>query len=347
MGCEPEVLEQFIENAGLSYKQNSVSYIFDCPRCRKRDKLYIRKRDGRFVCWHCKEVEGYQGRPEIALSDLTQKPYRDVCKALYGSYKVGPTLSLHLKIADFFGDDDFLPSDMLEIPTMEMPYDYYPIDHPFSRRGAEYMLSRGIPLWMAQQYHLHYAPVERRVIFPVELDGRCVGWQKRLVIPNKAWSDEKQDYIEVSKMLSSKGIPTANVVMFSDRLAGSDHVVICEGPIDAMKADMCGGNIATMGKAIGPGQVKTIRDPERLTRQQIGALANSGIKKVYLALDPDAASETGRLVKQFSDLEVYRMCPPKPFKDLGEMGFEDVYRLFLGAERIGPGRMFLRLATGR
>jgi hypothetical protein len=347
MAVEPDVLEQFIEDAGLSYKQNSVSYIFECPNCRKKDKLFIRKRDGRFICWFCATTEGYQGRPEIALSDLTQRPRGEVCKALYGSYRTGPTLSLDLRISDYFNEDELRDPDAIEVPTMQMPYDVYPIDHTFSKRGAEYLAGRGIPLEVASRYHLQYAPARRRVVFPVELDGRLVGWQERLIIPNKYWNDERQRYVEVPKMLSSKGIPTANVVMFADRLKGSEHVIVCEGPIDAIKADLCGGNIATMGKAIGPGQVKTIKDPSRLTRQHVGLIANSGIKKVYLALDPDAASETARLVRQFSDLEVYRMCPPAPYKDLGEMGFQEVRDLFDRADKIGPGRMFLRLSTGR
>ena len=347
MACEPEALASFIEEAGLSYKQNSVSYIFDCPRCRKRDKLFIRKRDGRFICWFCATTEGYRGNPEIALSDLAQRSIRDVAKALYGSRYQGPVTSLNLRVCDFYGDDDIVDPDAVDVPTMQMPYDFFPIDHEWSVVGATYLEGRGIPLEVAKRYNLHYAPAKRRVIFPVELDGRLVGWQERLVIPNRFWSEEQQKFVEAPKILSSKGIPTANVVMFADRLKGSEHVVVCEGPIDAIKADACGGNVATMGKAIGPGQVKTIRDPSRLTRQHVGMMANSGIKKVYLGLDPDAAAETARLVRAFSDLEVYKMTPPPPFKDLGEMGFRDVRTLFEKADRIGPGRMFLRLSTGR
>ncbi len=132
-------------------------------------------------------------------------------------------------------------------------------------------------------------------------------------------------------------------MMFANRLVGSKHVVVCEGPIDAIKADWCGGNVATMGKAVGLGQVKTLRDPDRLNRQQVGAICGAGIQKVYLALDDDAARETERLVRQFSDLEVYQMIPPAPYHDLGEMDYPEVLELFRGAKRVNPGNVFISL----
>jgi hypothetical protein len=144
-------------------------------------------------------------------------------------------------------------------------------------------------------------------------------------------------------MLSSKNIPTAQVVMFANRLQQSKHVVVCEGPIDAIKAHLCDGNVATMGKAVGAGQVQTIRDPERLTRAHVGAFHCGGIEKVYLALDPDAARETGRLIREFSDMEVYLMTPPKGRKDLGEMDYGEVLDLFHSARRVGAGHLSIHL----
>jgi hypothetical protein len=144
-------------------------------------------------------------------------------------------------------------------------------------------------------------------------------------------------------MLSSKDVPTAHVVMFANNLVGSEHAVVCEGPIDAIKADACGGNVATMGKAIGPGQIRTLRDPSRLTREQVSAIWGSGIKRIYLALDPDAAKETSRLVREFSDMETYVMVPPKPYHDLGEMSFQEVHDLFRAAKPVGAGKLFISL----
>ncbi len=343
--ADSDKLLEFLEESGLSYKQNTVSFIFDCPKCSKKDKLYIRKRDGRFICWYCAEIEGYKGRPEIALADLTQRPIAVVKAAIYRTASATDEDYFDVQLSGFFGDGDAIDEDVVTIESVNWPWNYYPIDHTFAARGADYLKGRGIDLELAKEYGLRYAPTDRRVIFPVELGSRLVGWQARLVIPHQNWNEELQDYVTAQKMLSSKGIPTAHTVMFSNRLRGSKHVVVCEGPIDAMKAHACGGNIATMGKAVSQGQVKMIRDPELLTRKEIGLMANAGIERIYLALDPDAARETTRLIQDFCDLDVFVMHPPKPYKDLGDMTLDGVRDLFLNARKVSTANIFVHFET--
>ena len=346
MSCDPSALKAFIQNNSLSYKENSRSYVFDCPRCTRRQKLYMEKRGGRFKCFYCadKDERGYQGRPEFALADLALMPLQEVRRVLYGTEYTGTAVALDLQLSAFFGDGDEVDSDAaIVVPEVQFPFDYYPIDHEFSKRGVEYLATRGIDLDVAREYKLRYAPAKRRVVFPVEVGDRLVGWQERIVVATKHWDEEGGRYRESAKMLSSKNIPTAQVVMFANRLQDSKHVVVCEGPIDAIKAHLCGGNVATMGKAIGPGQVETIRDPERLTRALVGNFRCGGIERVYLALDPDAARETGRLIREFSDMEVYLMTPPKGRHDLGEMAYGEVLDLFHGARRVGAGHLSVNL----
>lgn len=334
-------LREFIEGKGLSHKKNSRSYLFDCPRCRGVDKLYMEQSNGRFKCMKCASAERFQGRAEFALAAIAMVPLREVRAFLYGVSFTGTAVELDLQIEDFFGEDDIVDSDAVDIPTMAFPLTYYPITHRHAVKGVEYLATRGIDLEMAKKYHLRYAPEENRVVFPVELGNRLVGWQKRLVTPDKIFNPEDEKFYTAAKMLSSKDIPTAHVVMFANNLVGSEHVIVCEGPIDAIKADACGGNVATMGKAIGQGQVKTIRDPQRLTREQLSVLSTSGIKRVYLALDPDAARETSRLVREFSDLEVYTMLAPEPYHDLGDMSYNEVHQLFLNAKPASAGRVYI------
>jgi hypothetical protein len=341
--CDADRLREFIEDQGLSFKKNSRSFIFDCPRCRGKEKLYMEQRNGRFKCMKCATGERFQGRPEFALAALATVPLRDVRNFLYGVSFTGVAVEIDLEIADFFGEDDIIDVDAVDIPTMAYPLEYWPIDHKHAQRGAEYLAGRGIGMEMAKKYHLRFSPQERRVIFPVELGTRLVGWQKRLVVPDAVWSPEEEKTFTAAKMLSSKDVPTAHVVMFANRLVGYEHAVICEGPIDAIKADSCGGNVATMGKSIGAGQIKTIRDPERLTREQISVLSTSGIKRVYLALDPDAARETSRLVREFSDLETYVMMPPRGRKDFGECSYQETYECFKNAKSASPGKTYISL----
>lgn len=340
MGCEPENLLAVIEDAGLSYKQNTVSYIFDCPKCGRKDKLYIRKRDGKFICWFCAEIDGFRGRAEYALAELLGTPVSLVKEQLYGT-----STALdddYFDLDGFFGEDDDIDEDAVLVPSMSWPWDYYPIDHDFSAPGLAYLNGRGVTKDLALKYGLRFCPQKRRVVFPVEIGQRLVGWQERAIFQTKQWNEEDQEWVQAMKMLSSKGIPTAHTVMFSNNLRGSKHVVLCEGPIDAIKADLCGGNVATMGKAIGAGQTRVVRDHRLLLdRREVGQLVGAGIERVYLALDPDAAQETTRLIREFSDLDVYLMHAPAPYEDLGDMPLGAVKDLFDSAPRVTTANLFV------
>jgi hypothetical protein len=331
--ADAAILKQIIDQAGLKYDQTSVSYVFNCPRCGGKKKLYVRKKDGRFVCWVCKEVDNYQGRPEYALADLLGRPIKVIQSRLYGGADIPVAVYLDVKLSDFYGDDEEVDADAHELTAVDYPFDYIPIDDPMAKRGADYLAGRGVPLWMASQYGIYFCPQKRRVVFPVQSQGKLYGWQERLIV-NHQWLDENGEEREVPKILSSTGIPREKTLMFADRLHGYDHAVLCEGPVDGIKAHLCGGNVVAMGKAVSPEQTRL--------------LLNGGVRKLYLALDPDAADEIRRLVQGLNaDVELYEMLAKgvgaKP--DLGSMTFEEVHQLFLEAPKIEPGRVFIFLKS--
>ncbi len=79
-------------------------------------------------------------------------------------------------------------------------------------------------------------------------------------------------------------------------------------------------------------------------------IINAGVKRLYLALDPDAADETQRLVAQFNpfvELFEMRASGPGTKPDLGAMSYEDVFELFEAAPRIEAGRVFIFLKPTR
>ena len=300
------------------HRQNGVSWILDCPRCGKRDKLYIRKRDGRFVCWVCQESHGYAGAPEYALRDLLSWSIPKLREKLYGDS--GPAGD-HLDLPTLYGQDpeDELAGEVPGPPSMSFPLDFFPIDHPHSENGAAYLASRGIPLPIALEYGIQYHPRQQRVIFPMEVDGRLVGWQARTIKPHSVWNEELQRVCKVPKILTPQGVDKGRILMFQDRLQGSRHAVLCEGPVSAMKAHKCGGNVATMGKNVSPAQIEILRA--------------SGVERVYLALDPDAAFEAGRLCQNLHDLELF-LLHPSVDGDLGDMDIDSVHDLFLRAPEV-------------
>jgi hypothetical protein len=327
---DPNALADVIKSSGVAFRQNSISYIFACPRCGKNDKLYVRKRDGRFVCWVCRETDGFKGRCEYALLELGVGSLTELREQIYGDKNVTGSVFLDLHLDDWFDQGDEIPSEAQpSFLPVELPPDFYPIGHAFARRGQEYLAGRGITLELARTYDLHYCPPQRRVVFPVKSDGRWIGWQARTIeAETHWWSEEANRYFEIPKILSSRSLQDKRdrLVMFADRLNGSRHAVVTEGPVDALKAHLCGGNIATMGKAV--------------SKAQVDLLLNSGIERVYLALDPDAASEMSRLVRALSALEVYQIVPPPGYKDLGEATCEQVRQQFLVADRVTSAHVF-------
>jgi len=326
---DPEVLRAFIEGSGLTYDQNSVSWIFTCPRCTKSKKLYLRKRDGRFVCWRCKETDNFQGRAEYALSELTGQSFADVCRFLYGDIPLRADSTFDARIEDFFGEGDDVDGEATEHAIIRWPSDFLQMDHPHAVRGREYMKERGVPTRLQLSYGLRYSPENRRVYFPIGERGLLYGYQGRLVIPHVYIDEETGEKKEVPKILSSKGVRRDRLLMFSDRLKDWQHAVVCEGPVDAIKAHYCRGNVATMGKEV--------------SHQQMRLLINSGVQRVYVALDPDATEAIEKMVTDlYGDVEVYEMIPQKLGQkiDLGAMSFDEVYELFLGARRFET-RLFI------
>jgi DNA primase len=330
--ADPAILRQILIESGLSYSQNGRSYIFTCPRCEHKKKLYISKSSGRYICFVCAETENYKGRPEYALADLLGVPVREVQAKLYGVGTIPTEVRLDLQLIDFFGDEDDIDVDAHVIPVTHWPLEYYAISDPKAAKGKEYLASRGITQHLAAYYDLRYSPKDQRVVFPVSDRGSLYGWQARTIRKSTKWFENGRKY-EIPKYLSSTGIPRAHTVMFADRLQGSQHAVLCEGPLDAIAAHLCGGNVATMGKAVSSGQM--------------ALLLRGGIKKLYLALDPDASDEMQRLMyDHFDNVELYEMKAqgtPGEKADLGAMTLEQVYELFLDARPLRPGHLFFYL----
>lgn len=328
---DPDILEEFVSNHAPSHKQNSVSWIFNCPRCLKSNKLYIRKRDGRFVCFSCSGDggKGFRGNCEYALSELCGLPFKQVVEALYGvNAKNIDHKQLVLTYGDFIGEQDEIELEVNEIPEVAWPLHFFPIDHKHAIKGAHYMESRGVDQEIASLYGVRYNAQDRAVVFPITHEGKLVGWQQRMIGPSSHWDEERAKYVKHPKTLTSKGVPKDRTLMFGDLTLTGDYAIICEGPIDALHCALAGGSVATMGKAVSRAQIELIR--------------SKGVKRIYLALDPDALVEVRNLLREFSDLPCFSMIAPAPYSDIGEMPMEAVLKLFQDAKRIDLGSFISR-----
>lgn len=323
----PEALKDFLDKSGVSFKEKRRSYILDCPRCQGSGKLWILKQNGYFVCWKCKETDNFKGRVEYALSEIVSQPVIEIQRKLYGD-GIPEGIDLDISFDDFHEEES-----PVVIEEIEWPFGVIPFSHPAAQKGKEYLRSRGIPSNVASYYNIHYWPAKRRVMFPVEVGGKLVGYQGRAIFPT--------DGTPVPKILTSEGLRREHVLMFQDQLGVADplsldvvnHAILCEGPVDAIKTFKCGGGVATMGKAV--------------SRPQLDIIRNAGVKKVYVALDPDAADEIARLAWDLGDLKLYLLLPPAGKKDLGECSFDEVYEAFMDAKPLTAGHPVFDLQLPR
>lgn len=317
-------LQEFLVRSGLHYKTLSKSYVFDCPKCHKREKLWMFRDSGGFKCWSC--GDDFSGAPEFALAKMTGQALAAVRSAIRGTAQITGSKYLDISFGEMVGDDDDTDEE-IEVPAepeaQQWPYHCWPADHPHAKDGVAYMVSRGISQEMMLRYDVRYSTVKRAVAFPCWVRGKLLGWQYRTI-------DKVVEILPGGKVvkrlrLISESIPRDRTLMFSDRIT-SDFAVLCEGPVDALKLDLVGGgNVASMGKAVAAGQVQ--------------ALLQAGITKLFLALDPDAVKELDRLTRDFEGVEVRRVVIPAPYKDLGEMPLEAARDAVLAAKIHSVGRI--------
>lgn len=343
MAIDQGALAKLIKDSGVAVRENATSFVFTCPRCEKKDKLAMYKESGGFVCYYCR-ANGFKGRAEFALTEILGKPIGEIRKVIYGS-DVPPTLDyLDIQLEDIWGEDEnALPPPAVVILPVEVAWspDFVGIDQPEAFvKGARYLHSRGLTPEHVKTYDIKYSPIDQRVIFPVYVGGKLLGWQARYINATERWDPSLQRTIRVPKILTSTSLigKGQRWLMFQDRLEGSEHCVLTEGPVTALKAHLCGGNVASMGKAVSVHQLEIIK---------------RSCRKLYLALDPDAGEQIAKLAYDlYDDLEIYLLQPPQNFmdldssdndKDLGDFQDEEVYEIFKTAKPEPRGKVYVSL----
>jgi hypothetical protein len=327
----PNKLAQYIKDLGLSFHETSKSFMFNCPLCGGKDKLYIRKSDGRFRCFKCVTDKGFGGNVEYAIIELTDLPLKQVKESLYGSAQERSGY-LELQMKDFLDQEEDEEIQEEKLPILTWPYHCIPISEPGAQNGLSYLQGRGIPLDVANTYGIRYSPQNRAVVFPVQVGGDLLGWQYRTIDPHRFLVDDTVK--ERPKAWSSPNLPRDKVFMFANRLKGADAAVLTEGPIDCLKAHLFNqGNVAAMGKAISSAHV--------------AILLRSGVKTVYVGLDPDAFSELDSLLCKLGvgiDVRLIRLPESTKGKvDLGSLSMEDALKTILAAEPMVRGKLYVWL----
>lgn len=179
------------------------------------------------------------------------------------------------------------------------------------------MQARGLSWEAIQAYRLGFGRFGRLrgyVVFPVFMDGGQVYWQGRASWDppdglssdqRKAWS-KATGYRKTLNPANRDGAAPASEVLFNhDRARASPHVVITEGPIDAMKVGPHA--VALLGKASSPAKV------ERLLRMPAQRYT------IYLDRGEEERAKAEELADLLSDFAPCFIAEPPPGCDPGKL----------------------------
>lgn len=317
-------IKELIAEQGVSFHEKAKTIYTTCPKCDRSDKFSILKANGSCICYHGSCDFGQRWFHDW-LSMIAKIPVKEAKDKMYGmdSVKVNPDAEVKIDLDESYNKRD----PWQGLVPIKFPEDHMiRIESPYADEAQEYLRGRGIPIGMAAKYGIKYTPMFRRIIFPVTMNGLVYGYQGRAI-------DKVSD---AEKMRNNDGFNRAKMVMFVDGLKTSEHVIFCEGPVDAIKFDKVGGAIATMGKVISD--------------QQKQLIFKNPLKKIYIALDDDAAEEMNQLAAA-QGLPMFKIEVPNSCRercelnnkkaDFGECTFDECVEAFREAKPIDAIHTFV------
>ena len=317
-----EKIIDIIDRLGIDYTEKVRTIYTTCPSCQRSDKFSILKVNGSCVCYHGSCSFGQQWFEDwIALTARVTKSEAKKMFNDFGQDHSSDTIDVKLD-----SSNKLKVPELIEIQWPEGGY--YELDDIMCQDGVSYLQGRGIPLEIAKHYDIRYAPLTRRIVFPLKIGNKCYGWQARAI--DKVSAGDRFRF--------NSDYPRANTLMFINNVRNCKHIIVAEGPIDAMKFHLAGGNVATGGKEI--------------TSRQIELINKTGVDTLYLALDPDAAKEARDLASKVNMkvkvIELPQSCIERcklvgKKADFGECTFEENLQAFKNAKDFDTGYILIYL----
>jgi len=314
-----DTIKEIIEEEGLTYHDKGKNLYTTCPSCGKDDKLSIIKQNGATIC--------YRGSCDFGkawfqdwLSLTAGISIKEAKKRIYGDFTKYKE-KLELSIGKEKQEEVVEP---IEWPSIG----FLKINEQDAVEGLIYLNKRGVSQSTAIKYDIRYSPWTRRVILPISSEGKVYGWQGRAID-----NVDKQD-----RMRNNTNFRKDQMFMFNDSLFESSHLLLFEGPFDALKFSEYGGIICSMGKDV--------------SKKQIDLINQSNAEVVYLGLDEDAAETSTRLTKiiekRIKILTIPESCKERcesvnKKADFGECSPEEIRQAFENAKDLADGHIFINL----
>lgn len=292
-----------------SMSQMSREWLLPCPSCGS-ERLRWRHEPGHkqaWICWGCKMT----GSSFDLIKRLEKLTYIEAVNFVLSDY-MGGDCPTELKAAIRPRRNQVSRAELL--PVMKYPRGFERIDfnNPLHTRACQYAAYRGLSKKDIHDYNLGFCRSGRLtnyIVFPCLMDGGLVYWQARATWdpPQFAQKDQLKQWVKSTNYrktlnpMNSEGGASARQVLFNfDKARTSTHVVITEGPVDAIKVGLHA--VALLGKAITPEKVAKLRqmNTERYT--------------IYLDRGPEELRNAYELAKQLVDFaRVYVAQPPEGF----------------------------------
>ncbi len=310
----------FAERHG-GYKESrnplSKEYLVPCPFCRS-DRLRWRHDPPAKMAWICWGPGCHRSGDTIELVMALERLERiDAIGYIVDGYVGGDAPTELRELAQVA-----VPSRVVleRLPVIPHPQGFELLDWraPAHAPAFAYLIGeRGLTHEQIVHYRIGYARagrLARYVVFPVHMDGGLVYWQARATWDppkglsrdqRKAW-EKATAYRKTLNPLNEEQRAGASEVLFNyDGARVAEHVVVCEGPIDAIKVGTHA--VALFGKVASPTKV------ERLLRMAARRYT------VYLDPGEEERERALALCEQLSDFAPTFVTQPPPGCDPGKL----------------------------
>lgn len=291
----------------------SFEWLFTCPHCASsRLRFNAQKRAG--ICWGCR-----RGFDTFALvRDVMKLDEFDAVQWFVSRYVGGDSnaASLSSSLAPMAPPKPAVR----RLPQMPWPEGAEVLTVPCMphARAWEYLTGRGIDVAMVREFGLAYGRsgrVRERIVFPCRMDGTLVYWQARATWDpprgltkeqEREWRERTQYIKSINPLIKSADDVQAHEVLYNyERASVEPHVVICEGPVDAIKVGVHA--VALLGKSAGPVKI------ERLKRMRAARFT------IYLDNGSEEAASANAIANELAGHAEIRICTPPPGYDAGAL----------------------------
>jgi hypothetical protein len=314
-----------------SPSDRSHEYLLECPFCHGHNLRWnARKGTGAWVCWNCKKT----GDTIFLIQIFERCDREDAIKYLFDGYTGGDANLFLSEIASMPGPMNIERLKLKRLPTMLWPAMVAPVTREHASAYA-YLIGRGITGDQIANYHIGIGLggwLKNYVVFPVYMDNGLVYWQARATWnppaglskeARKCWIEATRYRKNLNPMNPPKGVAqatAADVLYNYDYAKGCSHIVICEGPVDAIKVGAHA--VALLGKGT---DIKI----ERLRKM------NASRYTVYLDRGKEEREKAEWIASELSGFAPTFIATPPEGYDAGALSFEQNSRIIERAESVG------------